>query len=231
MQQLIQIAARELGTTEVPGPEANAQILEFARVAGFGSWYTSDETPWCSVFLNYVAAEAGAVRSHDGRAASWEHIGEAVPVPWPGDIVLLVAREGTDKVTHVGIFTGYAHDLSRVFVLGGNQSNSVNIAPFPTKLVKGFRRLGPVTGDGPAAPPLAVHDLQAPLRRNDQGPAVLALQQALRAAGYDCGTPDGDFGPKTEAAIRALQAGVAGLPMTGIFDEATREALANRHTV
>lgn len=235
MQQLIQIAASEIGTTEVPGQDANPRILAFAQTAGFGSWYTSDETPWCSVFLNFVAAEAGAQRSHDGRAASWESIGEAVTVPWPGDVVLLVASEGTERITHVGLFTGYSQDLRQVFVLGGNQSNTVNIAPFPVKLVKGFRRLsadGASPADPPSQePPLAVHTLSVPLRRGDKGPAVLALQQALRGAGFDCGVPDGDFGPKTEAAIRSLQASVAGLAMTGVFDAPTRDALAHRHTV
>ena len=43
------------------------------------------------------------------------------------------------------------------------------------------------------------------LRRGDRGADVKALQEKLNAAGYDCGTADGDFGRKTEAAVRAIE--------------------------
>ncbi len=43
-------------------------------------------------------------------------------------------------------------------------------------------------------------------KRGDKGDGVKALQEKLNAAGYDCGTADGDFGGKTEAAVQALEA-------------------------
>ncbi len=42
------------------------------------------------------------------------------------------------------------------------------------------------------------------LRQGSRGPAVTSLQQKLRAKGYAVST-DGDFGPKTAAAVRAFQ--------------------------
>jgi membrane-bound lytic murein transglycosylase B len=41
------------------------------------------------------------------------------------------------------------------------------------------------------------------------------LQERLNAAGFDAGTPDGVFGTRTEAAIRAFQE-ARGLPVTGV---------------
>ena len=38
-----------------------------------------------------------------------------------------------------------------------------------------------------------------------QGDDVLLLQQRLTFLGYNCGTPDGDFGSKTDAAVRLFQ--------------------------
>lgn len=65
------------------------------------------------------------------------------------------------------------------------------------------------------------------LRRGDYGSAVTAMQKALLAWKSDC-LPrygaDGDFGSETEAAVAAFQE-AAGLPVTGIYDEATRRAL------
>ena len=43
------------------------------------------------------------------------------------------------------------------------------------------------------------------LRRGDKGDGVKSLQEKLNAAGYDCGKADGDFGKKTEAAVKALE--------------------------
>ena len=43
------------------------------------------------------------------------------------------------------------------------------------------------------------------LSRGDSGARVVALQKALTALGYDAGTPDGTFGPTTEAAVIAFQ--------------------------
>jgi membrane-bound lytic murein transglycosylase B len=48
------------------------------------------------------------------------------------------------------------------------------------------------------------------------------LQERLNAAGFDAGTPDGVFGRRTEAAIRAFQQ-ARGLPVTGV---ASAELLA-----
>jgi hypothetical protein len=65
------------------------------------------------------------------------------------------------------------------------------------------------------------------LRRGDYGSAVTAMQQTLLTWRPDClpqWGPDGDFGGETEAALRAYQA-EAGLPVTGVYDGATRAAL------
>lgn len=43
------------------------------------------------------------------------------------------------------------------------------------------------------------------LKRGDSGPAVIDLQRHLLNAGYDVGTPDGDFGKKTYDAVIAFQ--------------------------
>jgi len=43
------------------------------------------------------------------------------------------------------------------------------------------------------------------LRSGSSGDEVFTLKKRLRAAGYDPGPIDGAFGPKTDAAVRALQ--------------------------
>jgi hypothetical protein len=60
------------------------------------------------------------------------------------------------------------------------------------------------------------------LRYGLKGPAVCAWQELLRARGYPVAV-DGDFGPATAAATRALQR-AAGLVVDGIVGPATRAA-------
>lgn len=67
------------------------------------------------------------------------------------------------------------------------------------------------------------------LRRGDYGTAVTAMQRALLVWNPDCLPKygaDGDFGGETEAAVKAYQK-EAGLPVSGVYDEATRKALTD----
>jgi peptidoglycan hydrolase-like protein with peptidoglycan-binding domain len=43
------------------------------------------------------------------------------------------------------------------------------------------------------------------LKRGERGNCVASLQRALNVLGHNAGTPDGSFGPKTEAAVRSFQ--------------------------
>jgi peptidoglycan hydrolase-like protein with peptidoglycan-binding domain len=56
------------------------------------------------------------------------------------------------------------------------------------------------------------------------GDDVVDMQRRLTAAGFPCGNPDGDFGPKTDAALRAFQQ-ANGLKVDGICGPKTWTAL------
>ena len=62
------------------------------------------------------------------------------------------------------------------------------------------------------------------LKRGDKGSDIGAMQAALNKLGYDAGTPDGSYGPKTESAILAFQRN-NNIPATGVANQATREVL------
>ena len=68
------------------------------------------------------------------------------------------------------------------------------------------------------------------LSKGDYGTAVTAMQKALLAWDAKCLPKygaDGDFGSETEKAVKAFQR-AAGLPETGVYDEATRKALTEK---
>lgn len=71
------------------------------------------------------------------------------------------------------------------------------------------------------------------LSRGDYGTAVRSMQEALLRWDSHClpkyGT-DGDFGAETEKALKAFQQ-ASGLPVTGVYDEATRAKLTGTEPV
>lgn len=66
------------------------------------------------------------------------------------------------------------------------------------------------------------------LRKGCVGEDVKALQTLLNSLGYECGEADGDFGTKTDAAVRAFQK-ANGLEVDGVVGEKTLNALTNTH--
>nr|WP_278248321.1 peptidoglycan-binding domain-containing protein [Gramella sp. KN1008] len=54
---------------------------------------------------------------------------------------------------------------------------------------------------------------------------VVQLQDALKQLGFNCGTSDGIFGPKTEQALKDFQATDRSLTISGVLDQPTREFL------
>ena len=59
---------------------------------------------------------------------------------------------------------------------------------------------------------------------------IRGFQEQLDTAGFPTGTDKGAMTPETEAALRAYQ-GKYGLPVTGIFDEATQRSLTAGETL
>ena len=108
-----------------------------------------DEIPWCSAFMNRLALIYRVSASNSARARSWLRVGTviALEAAWPGFDIIILKRGGADQPGpevlnaqgHVGFYAGREKDV--VYVLGGNQSNNVTLAPFPGKRILGVRRL------------------------------------------------------------------------------------------
>jgi uncharacterized protein (TIGR02594 family) len=212
MDKLIQVAVNELGQKEISGPAENPSIVRYAREGGSFEWKNEEDTPWCSIFVNWCARKTGLKGSGLASARSWLAVGQGVDNPQPGDIVVFWRESRESWKGHVGFFFGFSKDGKRVFCLGGNQGNQVSITSFDIDQVLGYRRLASQT------------ILAAPdkiLKRGDKGDAVRQLQDALKQLNLDIGTSDGDFGPRTEAAVKLLQTMGTRLPTTGVFDKPT----------
>ncbi len=131
------IAMAELGVKEVNGKGHNPRILEYLQSTTIGSWGAGrDETAWCSAFVNWVMEEAGIEGTNSAMARSWLNWGRKIDEPVVGCIVVL--KRGTGNSGHVA-FCADEPGNAFVYLLGGNQSDSVCVQYYKLKDVLGYR--------------------------------------------------------------------------------------------
>ena len=215
MEDLLKIAFAELGTEEIVGSEHNPEVLKYAEEAGIAG-ITTDEIPWCSNFVNWVAMKAGLEYSKKPNARSWLNVGVKTINPEPGDVVVFWRESPESWKGHVGFFLGVSTDKKRVYCLGGNQGNRVSVSAYRINTVLSYQRLA------------AQQQLVIPnplLEKGSKGAAVVALQDALKLLNINVGTSDGDFGPKTENGVKELQTRKPELEINGVYNNETRDLL------
>lgn len=211
---ILEAAGAYLGLAEWPGAKQNPRIVEMFADVGHDN-VQNDETPWCAAFVGAVLASLGLPHTGKLNARSYATYGAAVrtQAARPGDIVVLWRDSPESWQGHVAFFVRF--DDGKVVLRGGNQGNAVTDQAYPMDRIVAIRRADGVEPEGK----------RPVLRRGDRGAFVLDLQAQLTAAGYTYGKRDGDFGPRTLAAVVAFQAD-KGLTPDGIVGDRTWEALA-----
>lgn len=118
----LDIAKSHMGLREIPGPKHSPIILRWLR--DLKAWWSEDETPWCGTFVAHCMKEVGLpIPKLWMRAKEWASYGTALgPDRLAPGAILVFNREGGG---HVGFYVG--EDRAYYHVLGGNQSNGVNV--------------------------------------------------------------------------------------------------------
>lgn len=130
------IAQGEIGVKEFPGNADNPRIVEYHRTTTLDrNLASNDETSWCSSFVNWCIERAGLEGTDSAMARSWLQWGRAISIPQPGAIVVL--SRGNPPSGHVGFFV--SETSTHLRMLGGNQSDAVNIMSFPKSRLLGYR--------------------------------------------------------------------------------------------
>lgn len=148
----VAVARKYIGTTEIKGSKHNQSIIELIKRAEKAtnqnlSWLFgkdtkgqvkyNDEVAWCGSYLGGVFAEVGLgakIPKEFYRARAWEQAGTKLNKPAYGCVVTFT-RDGGG---HVGIVVGITK-TGYLKVLGGNQSDAVNIADFDPKRATAYR--------------------------------------------------------------------------------------------
>ncbi|UYZ80387.1 TIGR02594 family protein [Moraxella bovis] len=139
-----------VGTKEIKGLKHNPVILSLWRSAfeatsqPLTSAFKNDETAWCGGFVGGVLAETGLshhIPKSFPMARSWLKAGTKLNNPTYGCIVVFWRGNPKGASGHVGFVVG-RDKTGNLMVLGGNQSDEINIKPFSTTRVLGYRWCG-----------------------------------------------------------------------------------------
>jgi len=118
---------------EIKGEDDNAVIVALWRL-GRAATVNDDETPWCAAFMSAVLELAGIKSARSGWARDHLNWGTPQSEPCVGSTVIFKRGSGG----HVGIVVGRT-PAGELAVLGGNQSDSINIRGFSEDRVLGYR--------------------------------------------------------------------------------------------
>lgn len=126
-------ARKHIGLTEIKGPKHAPEILQMWRDIK-RSGIKDDETPWCAAFVGAMLERVGIKSSRFESARSYLNWGQQLTLPVPGCVAVFTRQGGG----HVGFAVG-RDKAGNLLILGGNQSDAVNIKAFPVARVTGYR--------------------------------------------------------------------------------------------
>lgn len=136
--QILVQALKLVGTKEIIGVKHSETIMRWAKELGIEKIYTADEIAWCGLFVCYCTHKAGLELPFSAKeslwALNWNKFGTKESVAMLGDILTFKRNGGG----HVGLYVG--EDDTCYHVLGGNQSNMVNITRIEKTRCAGIRR-------------------------------------------------------------------------------------------
>lgn len=135
----LNVARKELGTKEVPGPGDNPVIAKYWEDAGIGDVAMGqDEVPWCAAFVGAMLKRGFVQPSGKANARSYEKWGRSLASPVLGCVVV-ISRPPTAWQGHVGFYLATDRAARRVQLLGGNQGDKVSIAEFSLDRLVAYR--------------------------------------------------------------------------------------------
>jgi uncharacterized protein (TIGR02594 family) len=171
-----ELAKAEVGTVEWKDGN-NPKVVAYFKDSG-NAGIKDDETAWCAAFVGAMLKRAGMKGTGKLNARSYLDWGKPVDRAdaKPGDIVIF-KRGSSSWQGHVAFFV---KDRGAIIdVLGGNQSNAVNVKGYQAAALLGIRR----ATDAPASQRPATAAPKPSVAPSPQKPANPATGPALLIGG------------------------------------------------
>lgn len=138
MKKVFDLARLEIGTYEW-AEGSNPRVDAYFDDVGYPSM--TDDTAWCAAFVGAMLKRCGY--PHTGKLTARSYLDWGKPVDLsqaqPGDVVVFWRGSPDSWTGHVGFVDRVAD--GKVYTLGGNQSNQVNVQAYPADRVLSVRRM------------------------------------------------------------------------------------------
>ena len=161
-----ELAQKEIGTVEWAKGD-NPKVVAYFKDSG-NAGVTDDETAWCAAFVGAMLARSGVKPT--GKLNARSYLDWGIPVDRkdakPGDVVVF-KRGNSSWQGHVAFFVKDKGAL--IEVLGGNQSNAVNVKGYQASKLLGIRRA-----------PVAAHKTTTNPVVSQKSPEVIHKQSNLQ---------------------------------------------------
>lgn len=134
MIKWLEEAKKEIGVSEhtIDGSKAVDQMWRDNKMSGLVG--TAKTVPWCAGFVNAMLERSGIRSTRSDSSKSYIDYGVKLSEPKYGCVVVFSRKGGG----HVGFCVGKTKD-GNLLILGGNQSDAVNIKSFSTDRVIAYR--------------------------------------------------------------------------------------------
>lgn len=139
--QWLCIARLEVGLQEVRGNGSKNRILGYARSIGVD--YSDDSIPWQGLFVAWVITQTDSgmpLPKNPLGSRNWLEFGEPSETPGPGDVLVFWRGSKEGFLGRVGFY--FSEDETNFHVLGGNQSDRVNVMKISKTRLLGARTAG-----------------------------------------------------------------------------------------
>lgn len=129
------IGMQYYGIKEVDGSASNPLIMRMYADTK-NAWVTDDAVAWCAAFIGSCLERSGIASTRSLAARSYLTWGKPTTTPKTGDLAVFSRGENSSE-GHVGFFV--REDGNNIYLLAGNQSNSVNVGIMPKSQLLGYR--------------------------------------------------------------------------------------------
>lgn len=127
----MKVARMEISQEEIAGNKHNPRIITYHATTTLKA--TADETPWCSSFVNWALLQAGIKGTNSAAAISWMGWGKTANAINGAITVIYNSKAANSSLSSSGNHVGFLvqENATHYVLLGGNQSNKVQVSFFP----------------------------------------------------------------------------------------------------
>lgn len=136
MPSWLVLASKMIGIKEGKGALNNPDVVRLFADSGFPG-IKQDSVAWCAAYVNGNLERAGIKGSRSLMARSMEGWGVGIKSPVLGCIA--TKKRGTGWQGHTFFVVGMSADGKKIYGLGGNQNDGVNVATFDRDEIVAFR--------------------------------------------------------------------------------------------